>query len=83
MKIPRMLWVVTALLFLATALNYADRMVLSIVSLDIRKEFSFSPQDYSQVVAWFFVAYSIMYAGSGWIIDRLGTKRGFGLFILC
>lgn len=83
MKIPRMLWIVTLLLFLATALNYADRMVLSIVSVDIRKEFNFSPQDYSQIVAFFFVAYAIMYAGSGWIIDRLGTKRGFGLFILC
>jgi MFS transporter, ACS family, hexuronate transporter len=83
MKIPKLLWVVSLLLFLATALNYADRMVLSIVSVDIRNEFRFSPQDYSQVVALFFVAYAIMYAGSGWIIDRLGTKRGFGLFILC
>jgi ACS family hexuronate transporter-like MFS transporter len=81
MKIPRMLWVVGLLLFLATALNYTDRMVLSIVSVDIRKEFHLSPQDYSQIVALFFVAYAIMYAGSGWIIDRLGTKRGFALFI--
>ena len=30
---------------------------------------------------YFTLAYAIMYAGSGWIIDRLGTKRGFGLFI--
>jgi MFS transporter, ACS family, hexuronate transporter len=83
MKIPRLLWVVALLLFLATALNYADRMVLSIVSVDIRQEFRLAPADYAQVVALFFVAYSIMYAGSGWIIDRLGTKRGFGVFILC
>jgi MFS transporter, ACS family, hexuronate transporter len=76
-----MLWVVGLLLFLATALNYTDRMVLSIVSVDIRKEFHLSPQDYSQIVALFFVAYAIMYAGSGWIIDRLGTKRGFAVFI--
>lgn len=81
MKIPRMIWVVGILLFLATALNYTDRMVLSIVSVDIRKEFHLSPQDYSQIVAMFFVAYAIMYAGSGWIIDRLGTRRGFALFI--
>ncbi len=76
-----MLWVVGLLLFLATALNYTDRMVLSIVSVDIRKEFHLSPQDYSQINALFFVAYAIMYAGSGWIVDRLGTKRGFALFI--
>jgi ACS family hexuronate transporter-like MFS transporter len=81
MKIPKMLWVVGLLLFLATALNYTDRMVLSIVSVDIRKDFHLNPEDYSQIVAMFFVAYAIMYAGSGWIIDRLGTKRGFALFI--
>jgi ACS family hexuronate transporter-like MFS transporter len=82
MKIPKMLWVVGLLLFLATALNYADRIVLSIVSVDIRNEFHLSPQDYSDIVALFLVAYAIMYAGSGWIVDRLGTKRGFALFIL-
>jgi ACS family hexuronate transporter-like MFS transporter len=81
MKIPKMIWVVGILLFLATALNYTDRMVLSIVSVDIRKDFHLGPQDYSQIVAMFFVAYAIMYAGSGWIIDRLGTKRGFAIFI--
>jgi len=82
MKIPKMIWVVGLLLFLATALNYTDRMVLSIVSVDIRNDFHLSPQDYSQINSVFFVAYAIMYAGSGWIIDRLGTKRGFTLFIV-
>lgn len=83
MKIPKLLWLIAFLLFLATALNYADRMVLSIVWGDIRKEFNFSPEDYGQIGALFFVAYAIMYAGSGWVIDRLGTKRGFGFFIFC
>jgi ACS family hexuronate transporter-like MFS transporter len=81
MKIPKLLWVIALLLFLATALNYADRLVLSIVSVDIRAEFQLSPQDYSEIVALFLLAYAIMYAGSGWMIDRLGTKRGFAVFI--
>lgn len=82
MKTSRMVWVVGFLLFLATALNYADRLVLSIVSVDIRKEFQLSPQDYSEIVALFLLAYAIMYGLSGWIIDRLGTKLGFAAFIL-
>ena len=82
MNTSRMVWVVGFLLFLATALNYADRLVLSIVSVDIRKEFQLSPQDYSEVVALFLLAYAIMYGLSGWIIDRLGTKLGFAAFIL-
>lgn len=81
MKIPKLIWVIGLLLFLATALNYGDRMVLSIVSVDIRKEFGLSVGDYSEITALFMVAYAIMYAGSGWISDRLGTKRAFGLFI--
>ena len=37
--------------------------------------------DYSQVVSVFLVAYAVMYAFSGYIVDRLGTRRGFSVFI--
>jgi ACS family hexuronate transporter-like MFS transporter len=77
-----MQWVVAALLFLATMINYADRLTLSVVSLDLRREFGLSEQDYSHIVTLFLLAYAIMYAGSGYIVDRLGTKRGFAVFIL-
>lgn len=81
MKIPKMLWVVAAMLFLATAINYTDRNALSIVSPALRREFGMSEQDYSYVITAFLFAYAVMYAGSGYIVDRLGTKRGFALFI--
>jgi ACS family hexuronate transporter-like MFS transporter len=81
MKIPRMRWIIAILLFLATALNYADRQALAIVSHTIRDQFGMTEIDYSRIVAAFFLAYAIMYAGSGYLVDRLGTKRGFGLFI--
>jgi ACS family hexuronate transporter-like MFS transporter len=81
MKIPRMRWIIATMLFLATALNYADRQALAIVSPTIRSLFGMTEIDYSRIVAAFFLAYAIMYAGSGYVVDRLGTKRGFGLFI--
>ncbi len=37
---------------------------------------------YSDVLALFFLAYAIMYAGSGYIIDRLGARRGFAASML-
>src|SRR5215213_9665956 len=80
-RLPGMRWIIAALLFLATAINYVDRTALSIVSVDIRREFHLDEQDYSHLVSLFLVAYAIMYAGSGYIIDRLGTKRGFAVFI--
>ena len=81
MKIPKLRWVIAAMLFLSTMINYADRLALSIVSRDLRNEFHLSEQDYSYIITAFFVAYAIMYAGSGYLVDRLGTRRGFALFI--
>src|SRR5216684_7102740 len=81
MKIPKMRWVIAGLLFLATTLNYADRLALSVVSSDLRKEFSMTEQEYSYIVTAFLFAYAIMYAGSGYLVDRLGTRIGFSLFV--
>lgn len=81
MKIPKLRWVIAAMLFLATMINYADRLALSVVSTDIRNEFSMTEQDYSHIVTMFLIAYAIMYAGSGYLVDRLGTRRGFAIFI--
>jgi ACS family hexuronate transporter-like MFS transporter len=81
MKIPKLRWVIAALLFLATAINYADRLALSVVSPDLRAEFHMTEQDYSYVLVAFFIAYAIMYAGSGYLVDRLGTRVGFAAFI--
>jgi ACS family hexuronate transporter-like MFS transporter len=73
--------VIAIMLFLATMINYADRLALAVVSPDIRKEFGMNEQDYAHVVALFMAAYAIMYAGSGYVVDRMGTRRGFALFI--
>ena len=80
-KIPKLKWYLAALLFLATALNYGDRLALSVVSPGIRQEFHMNEQDYALLLALFMLAYAIMYAGSGYVVDRLGTRRGFAVFI--
>ncbi|MBC8166782.1 MAG: MFS transporter [Bryobacteraceae bacterium] len=81
MKIPKLRWVLAGLLFLATMINYIDRTALSIVSVDVRREFSLSETDYAQIITLFLFAYAVMYAGSGYIVDRLGTRLGFAVFI--
>src|SRR5438045_1025451 len=80
MKIPKLQWLIAFLLCLATAINYLDRQALGIVSLDIRREFGLDERDYSYILTFFFLAYAIMYAGSGYVLDRLGTRSGFALF---
>src|SRR6266567_1800997 len=81
MKIPKLRWIIAGLLSLATAVNYADRQALAVVSDKIRTQFAMTEIDYSRILAGFFLAYAIMYAGSGYIVDRLGTKKSFSLFI--
>ena len=81
MKIPHLRWVIAIMLFLATSINYADRLALSVVSSDLRAEFHMTEQDYSYVITAFLVAYAFMYAASGYVVDRLGTRVGFAVFI--
>ncbi|MBL8232739.1 MAG: MFS transporter [Bryobacterales bacterium] len=81
MRIPNFRYVVAVMLLLATMINYADRLALAVVSRDVRAEFAMTERDYGFVLFWFMLAYAIMYAASGPICDRLGTRRGFALFI--
>lgn len=81
MKIPKLRWIIAGMLLVATMINYADRLALAVVSVDVRKEFSLNEQDYAQIVTLFMLAYAVMYAGSGYVVDRLGTRRGFAVFI--
>ena len=74
-------WWVATLLFLATVINYVDRQTLSVLAPVLRDRFHMSNTDYSRVVFAFLLAYMIMQSGSGRMMDRLGTRRGFSLCI--
>lgn len=76
-----MRWWVATLLFLATVINYVDRQTLSVLAPVLRDEFHMTNTDYSHVVSAFLLAYMIMQSGSGRIMDRLGSRRGFSLTI--
>jgi len=69
------------LAFLATMINYLDRQTLSVAAPILRDEFHMSNEVYSRVVSAFLFAYTIMNGASGPIIDRLGTRLGYGLCV--
>jgi ACS family hexuronate transporter-like MFS transporter len=76
-----MRWVMIALAFSATLINYLDRQALSVLAPILRIQFRFSSIDYSRVLFAFMLAYTIMNGLSGLLIDRLGTRVGYGLFV--
>ena len=80
-KIPKLPWLIAGMLFFPTLINYTDRLTLSVVVGNVLPEFSMTERDYAQIVSLFLVAYAVMYAGSGYVVDRLGTQRGFALFV--
>jgi ACS family hexuronate transporter-like MFS transporter len=73
---------VLALLFLSTLINYIDRQTLSVMSSDLGKRFGWDNEDYSRILMAFQIAYAVMQSGSGFLIDRLGTRAGFALTIV-
>ena len=70
-----------SLAFWATAINYLDRQTLSVAAPALRERFHMSSVDYGHVVSAFLLAYTIMNGISGPLIDRLGTRLGYGLCV--
>jgi ACS family hexuronate transporter-like MFS transporter len=80
-QVSRISWVLCALLFVATALSFLDRQVLSVLAPSLTKDLGMSNTEYSRVVSAFVFAYTVMFATGGWLVDRLGTVRGLGLSV--
>jgi ACS family hexuronate transporter-like MFS transporter len=81
MTYRRVRWVIVALLFVSTAINYIDRQTLSILSPTLRHEFHLTEAGYANIVTAFLAAYTVMYSLSGRLIDRIGVRAGVVLSI--
>jgi len=75
-------WRMIGLAFWATAINYLDRQTLSVAAPALSEQFHMSDVAYSRVTTAFLLAYTIMNGVSGPLIDRLGTRLGYGLCVL-
>ncbi len=75
-------WVVVALLFAATAINYIDRQMIGVLKPTLRDEFGWSEGDFANIVFWFQLAYAIGYVGFGRIVDKVGARLGYTVAIL-
>ena len=74
-----MRWWILTLLFLATLINYMDRTIFAVLIPVMRGELHIDEQIYGKLTAAFLAAYTIGYLIMGRVIDRLGTKVGFGI----
>lgn len=81
-RIPNLRWWIAGLLAAATALNYLDRQNLPVVVSELQKSIPLTDQQYSELQFLFLLAYGLMYAGGGRIVDLLGTRAGYLVMIV-
>lgn len=81
-RIGRYRWVICALLFFATTVNYVDRQVLGILSKDLKLAIGWTEVDYGNIVAAFNAAYAFGLLLAGRLMDRIGTRAGYALAII-
>ena len=70
-------WLICALLFFASTINYVDRQVIGILKPTLQAEFGWTEIDYADIIFAFQLAYAIAFLFAGRMIDWLGTKTGY------
>jgi len=75
-------WWIIGLIFLATLINFIDRLTVSILGPVIMAQLKLTNSQFGSITAWFLVAYTASQGLSGKLYDRIGSKRGFTMSVL-
>lgn len=75
-------WTVCALIFFATTINYLDRQVIGILKPLLESDLNIGEVQYGNIVTIFqlFYGFSMFFAGR--LIDKFGTRIGYGVSVL-
>ncbi|HTM88975.1 MAG TPA: MFS transporter [Terriglobales bacterium] len=74
-------WVICALLFFATTINYMDRQVIGILAPYLQRIIGWNDIQYGYIVTAFQAAYALGLLVMGGLIDRVGTRIGYAIAI--
>src|SRR5262245_17153555 len=70
-------WRVAILVSAAIAISYLDRQSLPVAISAVQRDIPLTNTQFGDLTSAFLLAYALMYAGGGAVIDRLGTRHGF------
>jgi ACS family hexuronate transporter-like MFS transporter len=79
--IANLRWWIGGLLFLSTVINYIDRQTLSLLAPYLKQDYHWTNTDYANLLIGFRVGYSIGQTVLGWLVDRVGTRRGLSITV--
>lgn len=75
-------WTVCALIFFATTVNYLDRQVIGILKPLLESDLNIGEAEYGYIVTAFQLAYAFGMVIAGRLIDKFGTKIGYGVSVI-
>ena len=75
-------WRLALLVSAAIAISYLDRQTLPVAIKAIGQDIPISNEQFSLLQSSFLLAYAVMYAGGGKLMDVLGTRNGFVLIMV-
>ena len=78
-QVGRYRWVIVALLFAATAINYVDRQMIGVLKPTLAVDLNWSETDFANVIFFFQLAYAIGYIGFGRVVDLIGARFGYAI----
>lgn len=75
-------WTICALIFFATTVNYLDRQVIGILKPLLESDLGIGEKQYSHIIMAFQLLYGVGMAIAGRLIDKFGTKIGYGVSVI-
>src|ERR1043166_4195871 len=79
-KIRALRWWMIALIMLGSILNYLTRSTLAVAAPTILKDLQISAEQYSWILAAF-QATIMLQPFAGYMLDVIGLKKGFAIFV--
>lgn len=73
---PRLRWTLFGLLCVAGIFNSMDRPIIAILKPDMSADFGWSDADFGRLAAYTQFAAALSFLFTGWLVDRLGVRRG-------
>jgi MFS transporter, ACS family, glucarate transporter len=70
---------IVSVLFFVSAINYADRGSLGMVKTDLSRDLGLNPVWMGYLISAWGWSYVIAQIPCGWLLDRLGSKRVYGI----
>ena len=80
--IPGLRWWIAGFIFLATLINFVNRLTISVLAPVIIQQLHLSSVQFAGITNSFLIAYTASQALSGKLYDRIGNRRGFSLSIV-